>query len=282
MRLVTGFRTTIEALTTTLKFQPFLTSENKVLAVLRGECSGAEHARAALKQYCFLPSVIAEFLTIGMERLSDWPDAAEELRRNRGEELGSRTNGTSHYQILERRLDVELGVKLSGSTPCPSTAKFLRDVRQALWRQSKPTVAGILYALEASAVDELLVVAEILNESARLFQLQPLMNVELMRNCKDRSVLTSANPASKNLTLADFISLHLFDFEIGHERGLANAFEPYVAESQELVEFQVGFGKLLVDMDEWWTGMACELGQLVSEPKGPQRTGITDFAGVAL
>jgi hypothetical protein len=117
---------------------------------------------------------------IGATRLRDWKKVKAELERNVGEELGTRTDGLSHYVILKSALLKELGLDVSDACPSNSTEHFLDSVRQELAGRPAAFVAGMLYGLEASAIPELTIVAEIINEYALLAGLKQPINIAAM------------------------------------------------------------------------------------------------------
>jgi hypothetical protein len=279
---VTGYSQKTESLTRSLQHVGWLDAvENPVLAELRSSAATAEAAMGAIKQYSFLPGAIVEYLTIGVQRLSAWSAVATELSRNRAEELGSRTDGISHYEILETRLRLELGLDVADSRPSAATIRFIQSIRRELWRQRPPLVAGMIFALETTAIPELIVVASILNEAGRLMGKGRV--VEIGPLPPDAASHTANYPAGSALTLSDFITLHVLDFEEGHKRGLEEAYEQYFDTEESLAEFEAGFQKVLLEMADWWNGLASELRtSLVSQPHRPERSGITNLTCVTL
>src|SRR5436190_384536 len=84
--VLTEYKKKLEALTRSLAGWDCLSrSRNPVLNVLRSPGAELEMVEA-VRQYCFLPATIVEYLTIGLQRLAGWSAAAEELKRNRAEE----------------------------------------------------------------------------------------------------------------------------------------------------------------------------------------------------
>src|SRR5882724_9572099 len=90
--------------------QNFLTpGKNPVVEELRQRRLTMVQGAEVLRQYFYLVSNITQFLILAMVRIPV-PKVKQELRRNLGEELGSRTRGKTHQEILERYLLQELGV----------------------------------------------------------------------------------------------------------------------------------------------------------------------------
>lgn len=227
---------------------------NPVLGALRRSCIGKTAVESILTEYSSLPACIAQFLSLGIERLRAWPRTATELTRNLGEELGSRTNDISHYQILKDCLMHELELNLDSPTPKEPTARFLQQVRTGLSFRSIPFTAGVLYGLEASAVPELTVVGHILNAYAALTnRVAPI-------------TWTQQEDASwfSNSSLNNFFVMHLYDFEVGHKDGLTSSLAADVRAKAEIEELSRGFEYLLDAMDQWWDSLASTTSDLDS------------------
>jgi hypothetical protein len=210
-----------------------------------------------LKQYSLLPATIVEFLQIGETRLSRWKEIREELKRNIGEEMGSRTDGQTHYEILKTATARELGLYLSNVKPTACTEKFLHEIRLGLHEQPPPYAAGMLFALEASAIPELTVVARIVNLYAEL-----IGSVEIPITLSEidwKTGETARRLTEGQYTLNRFFAAHLFDFEVGHKNRLAEAVGKHLGAVHELTGFEQGFESLLCIMGRWWDALADDI-----------------------
>jgi hypothetical protein len=223
---------------------------NPVLARFKHEPVVARDVAKVLGQYSLLPATIVEFLKIGEVRLCEWQAVREELQRNIGEEMGSRTQGQTHYEILNTSANRELGLLLSGAVPTPDTDKFLNQIRQGLIGQPRSYAAGMVFALEASAIPELTVVAHVINKYAEV-----IGNVENPITLSEQNWKNTQGPVS-HYTLNSFFAAHLFDFEVGHKDRLADTLENYIQTSHEMAGFQNGFESVLCIMDHWWENLA--------------------------
>lgn len=230
---------------------------NPVLVSAARRLSEAGSVAKVIGQYSLLPATIVEFLQIGEARLSRWGKVREELKRNIGEELGSRTDGQTHYEILKTATKRELGLCLSDVKPTPDTDEFLNDIKQGLYENSPLYISGMIFALEASAIPELTVVARIINEYAALTG-----HIESPITLSGRAWKTgdsTGRESGKRYTLNSFFAAHLFDFEIGHKNRLAEALGAHLTTLHELAELEEGFESVLCLMDRWWEALAGEI-----------------------
>lgn len=215
----------------------FLSSNNRVIKGLQAGNLSPQEGFDVLKQYYFLVVTIVQFLTIAMVRIPN-KKVKEELFRNLGEELGSRTGGTSHQELLEVFARQELGLELR-ATWNEGTKNFITSLLLDFNTRSPHAVAGMTYALEATACPELLVVAEIINLSAK----REVANMNKLRK------RTEQTPTEVK-TLQDFLAAHTLDFELGHESGLRTTLDEFV--SQDWKEFEEGFWQVISLMEIWW------------------------------
>jgi hypothetical protein len=215
----------------TVKLHPSMVEEsNPVLVALKEGRMRETQAEAVLRQYSRLPALIVDFLSKGKTRLHSWTDTERELERNIGEETGSRTGGISHYEILKVGLQEELRLNLNQLTETDPTKHFLELIREGLSSKPEPFVAGLIYALEASAVPELTVVAEIVNHCASLKSMpKPISWARVM---------------------------HLYVFEVGHKNGLVEALINDIKSVDDLHQLSKGFDYMLDAMDSWWASLA--------------------------
>src|SRR3989338_4576011 len=115
----------------------------------------------AISQYIFLPRNIVPFLYLARDkaRADGWKEVADELTRNMGEELGTETNGVTHYDMLLKGLsegiDTTLECSLRELQPSLATKVFIEGMEAIMNGSRAPHVLGGTYALESSAVPEL-------------------------------------------------------------------------------------------------------------------------------
>lgn len=208
---------------------------------------------SVLKQYCFLPAYIVQFLTKGMDRCRKcgYSNIVTELERNIAEEQGSRTQGQVHYDILVDGIQRELGVNTTEAKANKETVVFLNGIEGALGHPCAEFAIGTLYALESSAVPELLVVASVINKLRE--NDQPVVDLQAMT-----SVQASRQAKWKvgKYSLQDFFTLHILDFEKGHESRLRTNIQADSANMKASTDwpvlFEAGFEHTLQLMDDWW------------------------------
>jgi hypothetical protein len=229
---------------------------NPVLSgLLRGRIRGAQGVQI-LEQYSLLPANIVSILSAMGNRLAEWDNVTEELRRNVDEEKGTGTSGIPHFVILKRGLKRELGVNVDEVVPNAGTSCFLDGLRRAIADQTPAFVAGMAYALEDSALPELEIVALAINASARaLGQCGDVIRPSAMSSRAHCEQLRATKDAS-NYTLEDFFVVHLQDFEVGHKKGLSDTIAEYLRNAADAADFACGFEYVLKAMDEWWEGLA--------------------------
>jgi len=247
---------TLKRLDESLEFDHSCMSEqhNSVLILLQREELTAKELGHILAQYSLLPATIVEFLAIGASQLKGWPEVRGELERNMREELGSRTDGLSHYEILNAALLGELGLDVTDARALDCTSEFLNLVRGGLLGESPAFIAGGLYALEASAIPELTIVACLINEYARLTEL-PNGPIDLSPLRSLKRDINHDEKGNDKYSLNSFFASHLLDFEVGHRNGLAAAVQKYV-KTEDIERFEAGFEYVLDAMDRWWQALA--------------------------
>jgi len=226
---------------------------NPVFDRIRRNELSAIQIEGVLAQYSLLPKAIVEFLSTGTSRLQGWTNIESELERNVAEEMGSRTEGLSHYVILENALLRELGIDVENVRATVGTKEFLDSIKSGLSHQSAPYVAGMLYALEASAVPELMIVAKLVNHYARMIGLNSPIALSGMTVRKQNDVSLVNDRYSLNV----FFASHLWDFEVGHRKRLALTITEDLPTSPTCVSLlESGFNFVLTAMDSWWFSMS--------------------------
>jgi hypothetical protein len=220
--------------------------KNPVLQRLLNEDCHRHYLAQVLCQYIFLPAAIVQLLCLGGNKVKRWPYIYAEIQRNIAEELGSRTGGVPHYEILKNGLLAEIRLDITKSTPAPSTKLFLRCLEQALSNSTPSFALGIIYGLENSAVPELYIVAKLVNSFSLIsgYCQSPLIKLPLNK---------TENEQTNDHSLNSFFRMHVLDFEVGHKVGLAVAINKQFLDSDiVLEEFQNGFEYVLDQMDDWW------------------------------
>ena len=213
-------------------------------------------ARAVLGQYSFLPRRIVELLGLAVRGMvGGWPEVEKELKRNIGEELGKETAGISHFNILKRCFKEELRLDVDTVPLGEGTSSFLCQVSEALRKDSRAHIAGVVCALEDSAILELEVVAKIINSYAELaghrslpIQLAALRNKSRLPQIRQRD--------AGNLSLEDFFVLHLLVFEQLHSSELYKTVAPYILSESDFNDLVTAYEWTLGQMDLWWTALA--------------------------
>lgn len=228
-------------LSNTIARTNFLTpGKNPVVIALNTGVMSKERGIEVIIQYYYLVTYITQFLVIAMVRIPV-ASAKKELHRNLGEELGSQTNGVSNQEMLEQFLVKELDVNVRVPWS-EGTETFITGLLKDFSTRTPGFVAGMIYALEATACPELKVVAEIINAAAG----REIVNLAIL---EDQSHAAEIRKHGVN-TLADFLALHTLDFEVGHENGLRITLESFASENWP--EFQNGFNCVIVYMMTWW------------------------------
>ncbi len=241
---MTEGRLVFERLTGFLRTYDFLGTDNAVLRRSRDE---QFDLGGALAQYTFLPAHIVELLSTARLRLRTWSGVAAELSRNICEELGSRTQGLSHYEILATGLLAELQLDIRSANPQPCTRLFLEDLDSLMANETALVAAGAVYALEDSAVPELEVAAEVINGYAdRIGRPAPI----------DFSAAASGERATSIPILGAFFRMHIYDFEVGHRSRLAAELSVHLPTAAEESLFEQGYLRTLCAMSTWWADIA--------------------------
>jgi len=220
----------------------FLTSHNPVLVSLEVQNLSTATRRGVwtIQQYCSLVRMIIEYLGRA-SRMIPVPAVQDELARNIAEEQGSRTNGVPHRELLARLFRDELDVEAFAPWSDSTLVFHLAILKEFNLQKNPEFIAGMIYALEASASPELLVVSRIINSFA---------GYEVINHRKVRA--WKAGREIENLE--DFIGSHVVDFEAGHKQGLCEALNSFV--SADWPTFEKGFDFMLDQMAVWWEALS--------------------------
>lgn len=199
----------------------------------------AKHFEYVIGQYSLFPAQIVSFLYAARDnaRSKGWHAVAEELTRNVGEELGTESGGVSHYEMLLSGIaelsDTDLYRKWKHLNASLATRTFLAAVELAVSHDNIAYVAGATYALECSAVPELVIVRDILEQ------------------------FLAMHDSTISGKLKTFFDMHLGTWEPGHEQGLHGTIPAYLS-NDAIPAFREGFEEVMTAMDVWWKGLAKE------------------------
>ncbi|HLC70841.1 MAG TPA: DUF3865 domain-containing protein [Candidatus Nanoarchaeia archaeon] len=199
-------------------------------------------------QYTLFPKNIVSFLRAAQEvaRANGWQAVCDELERNIGEEYGSKTEGVPHYDMLVKGISEELGhnlgyapvadleKKLRTLEASPAMGTFLTCMPEIVGNTNSLYAMGGTYALEASAVPELVIV----------------------RMAVSKLIETNTGiPMPRDGYLGKFFDAHLRVWEPGHEEGLRVTSATYLTSPETGESFEAGFRDTMKAMDEMWTNL---------------------------
>ncbi|MBD2024067.1 DUF3865 domain-containing protein [Leptolyngbya sp. FACHB-711] len=193
-----------------------------------------------LQQYSILPKALVVLLEAmrNQASIAGWDVAMKELDDNLAEELGSKTQGIPHADLLAEGLETALKVPIKAVVPSTATAALLERL-EAMTHQPIAYLSGAAFAVEATAVPELQIIVRMLN-----------------------LLLEGAMPEQ----LRYFFEMHLNEWEPEHEANLRKAIAHHL-KPEHFKAFEIGFRAMLTAMDAWWSGLAAEaLTQQIVEP----------------
>ena len=184
-----------------------------------------------LQQYSILPGALVVFLAAVRDRAASagWEIAAQELDKNLAEEMGSKTEGVPHADLLAEGLELCLNVPIKTAIPSTATVAF-RERLVGMTEQPIAYLFGAAYAIEATAVPELTIITQLLD-----------------------LLLEGAMPDR----LRYFFEMHLNEWEPEHEAQLQQAIAAHLT-SDQFNAFEIGFCAMLTTMDSWWSGLVAE------------------------
>lgn len=184
-----------------------------------------------VQQYSIFPKVLVDYTKTAHKKAitAGWEAVVKELRDNIEEEMGSQTQGISHYDFLADGLEAGLKVPVKATQPSRATQTLLSTMDQ-IFDQGIVYIMGATYAVEATSIPELTIVRQL---------------IELL--------LEGALPKS----LQYFFDMHLNEWEPEHEEDLRRSLESYIHE-QDYDEFANGFRAVLTAMDVWWLQLTAE------------------------
>jgi len=217
----------------------FLTTENPVLKNFLFSDFGKKEGVWVIQQYFSLVRMIVDYLGLALRSIP-YDEVKRELRRNIAEEQGSRTHGVPHRDLFARLLKEEMRIE-AFAPMSEATLEFHINLLNHFRCDRPGYTAGMIYALEASAAPEFLVVARILNYCAK----REVVHIDGLR---ERQV-------SEIRCLEDFVVMHVVDFEKGHEAGLRKAVTKFNPDPEN---FEEGFFWVIKCMERWWNALSLE------------------------
>ena len=184
-----------------------------------------------VRQYSIFPKELVPFTKIASRQAFEagWLDVAWELKENIAEEMGSSTNGISHYDLLATGLEEGLRLPVKTTKPSRATGRLL-DSLKTIGRQGAIYVFGAMYAIEATSIAELTIVMQLIDH---------LLQGEMPQQ------------------LRYFFDMHLNEWEPEHEEDLRKTLAQYI-DHTEFHQFEAGFRAVMAAMDLWWTELALE------------------------
>jgi hypothetical protein len=185
-----------------------------------------------VQQYSIFPKALVSLTAIARQKSIDagWSELADALAKNIAEEMGSCTQGISHYTILAEGLETSLGVPVKNTVPSKATAKLLATMN-AIFARQPIYVLGATYAIEATSIPELTLV---------MYLVELLVKGVIPEN------------------LQYFFDMHLNEWEPEHEAELKTNIEKYI-DCNQLEEFEAGFRAVMLAMDDWWSDLVAEV-----------------------
>jgi hypothetical protein len=229
--------------------------------VVRGLSAGeisADKLKWILAQYCFLPIRIVEILGTMASAVYTWPRMHNELLDNIFQECGSKTREYAHIAILRETLQRDLGLDLTLANPCAATDECLDRLADTIrmQRKAKYFIAGMAYSLEASALPELMVVAELINRLCDMSG-RPERKITNHTSTHYRAAKRlSADKHPQDYSIEDFLVIHLCYIEVEHRNELKKILQQDVRADGDFQLVQDGFRFVLDSMEIWWNELA--------------------------
>lgn len=197
----------------------------------RMEAASFAQLTYVMQQYSIFPKELVQLMERARRKAiaANWLEVAQELKENIAEEMGSGTEGVSHYLLLANGLEQGLGVPVKTTSPSAATHNLLEHMHR-IFNQQAAYVFGATYAIEATSIPELTIVVKI---------------IDIM--------LEGAVPSD----LQYFFEMHLNEWEPEHEAGLRMTLAQYI-QPEEFQAFEAGFRAVMGAMDAWWSDLAAE------------------------
>lgn len=201
----------------------------------------AKELERFLGQYCHFPRHIISILVSACYTMGyhEWEDVVAEIRENIFSELGGDYDKIDyhippHYSMLRKSIVKGLGIDVSTIEIKKATNNFLKPLSNYM-SLSVENSAGAVYALEATAINELQIVYDL---TKHLFKLKKKVMPE---------------------SLKKFFEVHIDDIEIGHRNNLFDAIEKEIKNDKAAQDFYDGVQFTIDLMDKWWAALYKEI-----------------------
>lgn len=193
-----------------------------------------------LAQYCHFPGNIISILVSACYTMGyhQWNEVVNEIRDNIYEELGKGYGVISdtlspHYSILRKSIKEGLNLDICSIEIRSATKGFINSL-DGYMNKSPSSVAGAVYALEATAIAELTIVYFL---TKHLFRIKNLEMPNLLKN---------------------FFEFHMNEIEVQHRERFLETLDNYIINEENLKEFNTGFKFTINAMDKWWLELYSE------------------------
>ena len=183
-----------------------------------------------IQQYAHFTNRAIKYLLECRIRQYKWKILSDEINYNIQEELGSKTSGVPHLEMMRQGF-TEIGIETDNTRMYVSTLKFLNKMDDIFSSGSMGYIAGALLAFESVSVHEF----DILD--------MVLKRYESLTDKKSETAYLYVNGHKK--------------FEIDHEKGLETALENYI-DLYTINDFLAGYEDIIHTMEMWWKEMAQE------------------------
>ena len=201
----------------------------------------AKELEMFLGQYCHFPRHIISILVSACYTMGyyKWNDVVLEIRENISSELGDDYDDIAykmppHYSMLRMAIEEGFEMDINDIQIQKATNFFVHSLDKYM-NAPPANTAGAIYALEATAINELRIVCNI---TEYLFVQKNSIMPDLLKN---------------------FFEVHITDIEIKHRDRLFNVINQYIEDDTNAEEFYSGFKFTLDLMDKWWEDLYKEI-----------------------
>jgi hypothetical protein len=201
---------------------------NPVLNSLTALSSG--QLKFIIQEYSSFSNEAIHMLLDSLIRDHDWQELKNELWRNIQEEMGAETKDVPHLEIMRQGYRKDLSIETDNVKVSFVTRSFLYNMRKIFKHDDNAYSAGALLAFEGTAIQEFHIVEKIVQKYRKELPDGSLTNY--------------------------YIRGHK-DFEIGHEKGLRDAIEPYITDNN-IHKFVRGYLAVCMTMSTWWEQLEVE------------------------
>ncbi len=190
-----------------------------------------------LAQYSLFSRYIVRFLIEVLYKTSmgGLGLVAAEMQRNLAEELSDGENGDPHYVLLIKGFLLALNKNLYSVEASKATRSFEQHILTSIHDGNSAFATGVAYALESSAVPELIMTRTFVD---RLFA---EFDIEI--------------PTA----IRRFFGSHIGEIEVMHKSRLRDVTIDSFSTADELFSYGDGFDIAMNCMNDWWIGLADEV-----------------------